>query len=602
MTVNTSYAPVEYPGAGSTAPLVVPWVFGQAEDIVVVEIDNVTEAETPMTLGVHYTVTQSVNGGVVTPVYARLAGKTWRISRSTPKTQPDVLRTAGNFLEGTVERMFDRVAMISQEIDARVESGDMLLRPDLESVSPGKGSSLITHIQPLTSSVSRSLKNKLAEQVSVEDFGAVGDGVTDDTAAIQAAEDAVAAAGGTELLFKSTRYKISATLYKRTSNILWRGRGEGHQHDAGTGIDAASALVWSGAVGGTMIYFAPTTGASNRRVSGGGIVGIGLYGNDVAARGLDMRSVNNAKVDIYADGFTGTCMYMGVVSTLGEAKDTQQNEVRLLFQQVSNATGKGLILDGDSVANTSCNKIHFRGAYKFATALELVNCDNNIIYCWVFRFGGGTALGVDVLGGASSDVSARANTFEYIMAGDGGVRLRGTGDGYAVASKRNRFLMWDNDNTQPMPVVGTGCDYTMWDHDGVIRFTEVYQKRAAANVMDWYGNSDKLLLRLNWTSGTADSYIELRHGAGTANIRVESTQTDATLNLLTKGAGIGTLYGGNFASTAFQWRHNGVAQLAFYGTAPISKPTVTGAKGGNAALTSVLSALAALGLVTDSTT
>lgn len=42
--------------------------------------------------------------------------------------------------------------------------------------------------------------------------------------------------------------------------------------------------------------------------------------------------------------------------------------------------------------------------------------------------------------------------------------------------------------------------------------------------------------------------------------------------------------------------------VGFYGTNPIAKPTVTGAKGGNVALASVLTTLAALGLVTDSTT
>lgn len=45
-----------------------------------------------------------------------------------------------------------------------------------------------------------------------------------------------------------------------------------------------------------------------------------------------------------------------------------------------------------------------------------------------------------------------------------------------------------------------------------------------------------------------------------------------------------------------------VGNLGFYGTAPIAKAAVTGSKGGNVALASLMTALAALGLVTDSTT
>lgn len=42
-------------------------------------------------------------------------------------------------------------------------------------------------------------------------------------------------------------------------------------------------------------------------------------------------------------------------------------------------------------------------------------------------------------------------------------------------------------------------------------------------------------------------------------------------------------------------------QLGFYGAAAANKPTVTGSRGGNAALASLLTALATLGLITDST-
>jgi hypothetical protein len=41
-------------------------------------------------------------------------------------------------------------------------------------------------------------------------------------------------------------------------------------------------------------------------------------------------------------------------------------------------------------------------------------------------------------------------------------------------------------------------------------------------------------------------------------------------------------------------------QLGFFGATPVAKPNVTGSKGANAALTSLLTALASLGLLTDS--
>lgn len=73
-------------------------------------------------------------------------------------------------------------------------------------------------IQTGTGAVPRNVAQELRERVSVTQFGAVGDGVADDTAAIQAALNACIAKGG-QVLFPSGKYRTTATLSADRSAI-----------------------------------------------------------------------------------------------------------------------------------------------------------------------------------------------------------------------------------------------------------------------------------------------------------------------------------------------------------------------------------------------
>ena len=69
----------------------------------------------------------------------------------------------------------------------------------------------VTFLQTGTGATARTVDAKLKDTISVKDFGAIGDGVTDDTAAIQAAVTAVGIAGGCVLIPTGT-YKITSAI------------------------------------------------------------------------------------------------------------------------------------------------------------------------------------------------------------------------------------------------------------------------------------------------------------------------------------------------------------------------------------------------------
>ena len=85
-------------------------------------------------------------------------------------------------------------------------------KASIASLASGSGSSLIGYNEGGVGSVTRTVQSRLRESLSVEDFGAVGNGSTDDTVAIQAAIDAAVAGGSLRVHIPAGEYKITDTI------------------------------------------------------------------------------------------------------------------------------------------------------------------------------------------------------------------------------------------------------------------------------------------------------------------------------------------------------------------------------------------------------
>lgn len=112
---------------------------------------------------------------------------------------------------------------------AWVDRSDVTLRGDLELST---GAEIIRFAQSGTGAIIRTVAEKLSEKVSVFDFGAIGDGVTDDTAAI-----VQALATAKSVVFPPGTYLVTSTINIGTQRVL-----KGEYPQANLGLDAKSTI------------------------------------------------------------------------------------------------------------------------------------------------------------------------------------------------------------------------------------------------------------------------------------------------------------------------------------------------------------------------
>lgn len=340
MTISSTVR-IAGPYIGSGAATVFPFAFKvfAAAEMQVAKLNTTSNVETILVLTTDYTVQlngdQNSNpGGTITLPAVLDSGYNLTITSDIANLQPTDLTNQGGFYPEVITDALDRATIQIQQLDqnnraikiplsdgvldmttpvvaarqgkylafdslglpiASVGTGnDTALRTDLANATAvSAGSRLSGFRQTGTGATARTVDDKLKDTVSVKDFGAVGDGTTDDTAAIQAAITA-----SDSVYIPSGTYKITSSLLVR-SNLKIQGAGKN------------SSILKSGTSGITVISKSGSSSIQYVVLKDFGI--LASAGTGDAGTGLLMNSWSYCTIqDVVINSFRNTTSRLGI--------------------------------------------------------------------------------------------------------------------------------------------------------------------------------------------------------------------------------------------------------------------------------------------------
>jgi hypothetical protein len=242
VSVSSSTSRIVYAGNNSlVTAYAVPFYFEENAHLNAIA-KTAAGVETVVTLTNH-TGAGNENGGTVRTAVAVPATSTLTIYREVPFTQATSYEENDAFPAASHERALDKLTTITQQLERRITNcirgteatplspipsptGTQQFVLSAASNQPPSWQELpVLAAGPVVatgSTQARFISDRFADVVNVKDFGAVGDGVADDTAAIQAAVDSLTN-GGTVGLPCGT-YKVSSAITISTPGIIIAGQ------------------------------------------------------------------------------------------------------------------------------------------------------------------------------------------------------------------------------------------------------------------------------------------------------------------------------------------------------------------------------------------